>query len=68
MGFTFFIYMLLFVIIILRCRSSIVINTFKIMENIELLDYEAPQIEVVKVEVEKGFANSDVINMPGGDV
>ena len=38
------------------------------MENIELLDYEAPQIEVIKVEVEKGFANSDGINMPGGDV
>lgn len=28
------------------------------MENDMLLTYEAPQVEVIEVEVEKGFANS----------
>ena len=28
------------------------------MKTTEFLDYEAPQVEVIEVEVEKGFANS----------
>lgn len=29
------------------------------MENKELLNYEAPQVEVVEVEVERGFEGSE---------
>ena len=38
------------------------------MKRMEFIKYEAPQVEVIEVEVEKGFANSDGINMPGGNV
>lgn len=40
------------------------------MKTTEILNYEAPQVEIVEVEVEKGFAVSgdleDIIN--GGSV
>ncbi len=29
------------------------------MKRIDLLNYEAPQVEVIEVEIEKGFANSN---------
>ena len=41
------------------------------MKKIEFVKYDAPQVEVIEVEVEKGFAGSDGddnINMPGGNV
>ena len=40
------------------------------MNTTEFLNYEAPQVEIVEVEVEKGFAAStDLNNFPyGGDV
>lgn len=31
-----------------------------------IYDYEKPEIEVIEISVEKGFANSDV-KVPGGD-
>lgn len=31
-----------------------------------IYDYEKPEIEVIEISVEKGFANSDV-NVPGGE-
>ena len=34
------------------------------MEEKDFMNYEAPQVEVIEVEVEKGFANS---NMPYED-
>ena len=37
------------------------------MNNNEFLNYEAPQVEVVEVEVEKGFAVSDPEGMPYGN-
>ena len=46
-------------------------NTFIIMKKMEFVKYDAPQVEVIEVEVEKGFAASpgdDNINMPGGNV
>lgn len=30
--------------------------------------YEAPQVEIIEVEVEKGFANSFELGGDGGDV
>lgn len=40
------------------------------MKTTEILNYEAPQVEIVEVEVEKGFAvSTDLNNFPyGGDV
>ena len=41
------------------------------MKKMEFIKYDAPQVEVIEVEVEKGFAASsgdDNINMPGGNV
>lgn len=32
------------------------------MNTQEFLNYEAPQVEVIEVEVEKGFAASDTTN------
>lgn len=38
------------------------------MNNNEFLNYEAPQVEIVEVEVEKGFATSSGIDdMPYGN-
>jgi hypothetical protein len=37
------------------------------MKNEKYQDYESPVVEVVTVEVEKGFATTDVWN-PGGDI
>ena len=37
------------------------------MKNEMYQDYESPVVEVVIVEVEKGFAASDV-DTPGGDI
>ena len=39
------------------------------MNNNEFLNYEAPQVEVVEVEVEKGFTVSggDYPTWPGGE-
>ena len=36
------------------------------MKTTEILNYEAPQVEIVEVEVEKGFATSsgDIDDMP----
>ena len=37
------------------------------MNNNEFLNYEAPQVEIIEVEVEKGFAASNGIDeMPYG--
>ena len=32
----------------------------------ELMPYEAPQVEVIEVEVEQGFEYSDPASMPNG--
>ena len=37
-------------------------KTYFIMEKMEFIKYDAPQVEVIEVEVEKGFAVSN-----GGD-
>ena len=37
------------------------------MNNNDFLNYEAPQVEVIEVEVEKGFAASNPESMPYGD-
>ena len=37
------------------------------MNNKEFLNYEAPQVEVIEVEVEKGFAVSDPQSIPYGN-
>lgn len=38
------------------------------MKKTEILNYESPQVEVVEIEVEKGFATSNGIDdMPYGD-
>jgi hypothetical protein len=34
------------------------ILNFNIMETIELMNYEVPKVEIIEVEVEKGFSNS----------
>ena len=34
----------------------------------ELLGYEAPEVEIIEVEVEKGFAGSDGVTDPDFDV
>lgn len=31
------------------------------------LDYETPEVEILEVNVEKGFANSSVVDGGGGD-
>ena len=40
------------------------------MNTTEIMNYEAPQVEIVEVEVEKGFAVSGDLNdfTPGGTV
>lgn len=40
-------------------RSPIVLNTLYHMKEIEMAKYEVPQVEIIEVEVEKGFAASD---------
>lgn len=37
------------------------------MKTNEFLNYEAPQVEIVEVEVEQGFAVSDPESMPYGN-
>ena len=37
------------------------------MKTNEILNYEAPQVEIIEVEVEKGFAASNPESMPYGD-
>ena len=67
MGFTFCVYM---------CLSSFIFvnsmpkphrtNTFIIMKKIEFVKYDSPQVEVIEVEVEKGFAaTGDGTTIPG---
>lgn len=34
------------------------ILNFNNMETIELMNYEVPKVEIIEVEVEKGFSNS----------
>lgn len=34
------------------------------MNKNEFLNYEAPQVEIIEVEVEKGFAASGIDDMP----
>jgi hypothetical protein len=36
------------------------------MKTNEFLNYEAPQVEVIEVEVEQGFAVSGIDDMPYG--
>lgn len=41
-------------------------NTFIIMKKIEFVKYDSPQVEVIEVEVEKGFAaTGDGTTIPG---
>ena len=58
MGFTFLFICVLESPFELRCRSPIVLNTFLIMKKVEFVKYDAPLVEVIEVEVEKGFATS----------
>jgi hypothetical protein len=37
------------------------------MKTNEFLNYEAPQVEVIEVEVEQGFAVSGIDDMPYGE-
>ena len=37
------------------------------MNRNEILNYEAPQVEVIEVEVEQGFAVSGIDDMPYGE-
>ena len=37
------------------------------MKTAEILNYEAPQVEVIEVEVEQGFAVSGIDDMPYGE-
>ena len=37
------------------------------MKTNEFLNYEAPQVEIVEVEVEQGFAVSGIDDMPYGE-
>ena len=55
-----FLFMLKYVSLFLTFVSYIICDkqNFKIMETNETMVYEAPQVEVVEVEVEKGFASS----------
>ena len=59
MGFTFFVYMPLgnffFITSMQKPHRT---NTFIIMKKIEFVKYETPQVEIIEVEVEKGFAGS----------
>jgi len=43
---------------------------FYIMEKVEFIRYEAPEVEIIEVEVEKGFAASGNVEDPnyGGGV
>ena len=36
------------------------------MKTNEFLNYEAPQVEIIEVEVEQGFVQSDPASMPNG--
>lgn len=36
------------------------------MKTNEILNYEAPQVEIIEVEVEQGFAVSGIDDMPYG--
>lgn len=38
------------------------------MKVIEFIKYEAPEVEVIEVEVEKGFAESDGVITPGDTI
>ena len=38
------------------------------MKKIEFVKYDAPQVEVIEVEVEKGFAGSDGTTIPGQEI
>ena len=37
------------------------------MKTYDFLNYEAPQVEVIEVEVEQGFAVSGIDDMPYGE-
>lgn len=37
------------------------------MKTNEFLNYEAPQVEIIEVEVEQGFAVSGIDDMPYGE-
>ena len=37
------------------------------MKQIEFMNYEAPQVEIVEVEVEQGFAVSNIDDIPYGN-
>ena len=60
MGFTFF-YLYghnLLIYSDIRCCSPIVLNFITIMMTNEFVKYDAPVVELIEVEVEKGFAVS----------
>lgn len=38
------------------------------MENLTILQYEAPQVEILEVEVEKGFAASNGAETPEWEI
>ncbi len=35
------------------------------MENVQILNYDAPKVEIIEVEVEKGFAGSLQMDIDG---
>lgn len=41
-------------------------NTFIMMKKMEFVKYDAPQVEIIEVEVEKGFAQSEGTGTAGG--
>ncbi len=43
-------------------------NTFIIMKKREFVKYETPQVEVIEVEVEKGFAGSDGVGTDDDEI
>jgi len=43
-------------------------NTFVIMKKMEFVKYDAPQVKVIEVEIEKGFAVSDGGETPDYDM
>ena len=54
----------------IRHRGSQVTQKQKIMKKMEFVKYEAPEVEIIEVEVEKGFASSGNVEDPedGGSI
>jgi hypothetical protein len=50
-----------FVLLLKKTAKQMKLKTnfnFNNMETIELMNYEVPKVEIIEVEVEKGFSNS----------